>query len=342
MKVALVYTGATEETLAESPEMVLNLADAPETIEAVKAALEAGGHVVIPLNTDRQLPAVLTEAAFDIVFNIATGYYGDTKQANVPAMLEYLRIPHTGASVLGEVLAHHKPTMKAILLAHGLPTPPFQHFDRADAPLDSSLRFPLIVKLPFEGGSLGMTPDSVVRDEAALRVQLALLLDKYQQGALAEEYLDGREFTVSVLGNDPPYMLPIVERRYFDNIRIQLDAPEPTTEAMLKQVTGLDAEYIEYNSDSVAPADLTDAEAAQIEAAAVGAYRVLRCRDWVRIDLRMDERGVAQLIDVNHEPAIAPDYAVARAARAAGWTYNQLVNRILEHALERYPWLTAE
>jgi D-alanine-D-alanine ligase len=342
MKVALIFTGATEETLAESPEMVLNLADAPETIEAVKAALEAGGHTVIPLNTDRLLPAVLSEASFDIVFNIATGFYGDTKQADVPAMLEYLRIPHTGSGVLAEVLATHKPTMKTVLLARGLPTPPFQHFRDGSEPLDPTLRFPLIVKLPFEGGSLGMTPDSVVQNEAALRVQLALLLDKYRQGALAEAYLDGREFTVAVLGNIPPYMLPIVERRYFDDIRIQLDTPEPTTEIMAKQITGRDVEYIQYNSDSVAPADLTPDEAQQIESAAIGAYQALGCRDWARIDLRMDDRGTAYLFDVNLEPAIAPEYAVARAARAAGWTYTALVNRILEHALERYPWLTGQ
>lgn len=339
MKVALIFTGATEETLAESPEMVLNLADAPETIDAVKAALEAGGHTVIPLNTDRQLPAILTDPQFDIVFNIATGYYGDTKQANVPAMLEYLRIPHTGSSVLTEVLAHHKPTMKTVLLAHGVPTPPFQHFTRADEPLDPALRFPLIVKLPFEGGSLGMTPDSVVHNEAALRAELARMLDKYNQGVLAEEYLDGREFTVAVLGSDPPYCLPIVERRYFDSIRIQLDAPEPTTEALVKQLTGQDVEYIEYDCDSVAPADLTADEAAQVEAAALGAYRALGCRDWARLDLRMDDRGKPFVFDVNLEPAIAPEYAVARAARAAGWTYEKLVNRILEHALERYPEL---
>ena len=118
MKVGFVFNAATEEALSESPELTLNLTDAPETIAAVHQALEAGGYRVTPLNADRRLPGTLAKSRFDIVFNIATGFYGDTRQANVPAMLEFLRIPHTGAGVLGETITHHKPVMKQILLAH--------------------------------------------------------------------------------------------------------------------------------------------------------------------------------------------------------------------------------
>ncbi|HVO43375.1 MAG TPA: hypothetical protein VMT34_12160 [Aggregatilineales bacterium] len=339
MKVGFVFTSATQEMLCESPELALNLTDASETIEAVKCALEACGHTVTALNTDDRLPAILCEASFDIIFNIATGFYGDNRQANLPAMLEYLRIPHTGSSVLAEAVTQDKPTMKTILQAHSLPTPPFQVFHNSRERLTRKLRFPLIVKLPAEGGSLGLTPDSVVHNETELRAQVALLLEKYGQGALVEEYIEGREFTVSVLGNNPPYVLPIVERLYFGNIRIQLDEPEPAALDLYEQLTGQEYAYTLVDTRSIAPAKLTDKEVELVEKVTVGAYQVLSCRDWARIDLRMDAQGNVYILDVNLEPAIAPEYALAKAARAAGWTFTTLVNRILEHAVERYPHL---
>ncbi len=339
MKIGFIFTSATQEMLRESPELAFNLSDASETIEAVEGALRACGHTVTLLNTDRRLPSILSECSFDIAFNIATGFYGDNRQANVPAMLEYLNIPHTGSGVLAETLTQDKPMMKTILRTHRLPTPVFQVFYRVNEALHPALHFPLIVKLPAEGGSLGLTPDSVVHNEAELRTQVALLLDKYGQGALVEAYIEGREFTVAVLGNKPAYMLPIVEREYFGNIHIQLDEPEPETLAVYEQMDGQDFQYTVVNSRSVAPANLTARESQRIERITLGAYQVLGCRDWARIDLRMDARGNVNILDVNLEPAISPEYALARAARAAGWTYTALVNRILEHAVERYPHL---
>lgn len=339
MRVGFVFNVITEQALNEAPELALNLTDAPGTIDAVRYALEDGGHTVTPLNADRTLPARLVEAPFDIVFNIATGFYGDSRQANVPAMLEYLRIPHTGAGVLAETITHHKPVMKHLLLGHHVPTPVFQVFPNADEPLYPTLTFPLIVKLPAEGGSLGMTPNSVVRTPAELRAQVTQLLADYRQGALVEDYIDGREFTVTVLGNDPPYCLPVVERLYCGDIHIQLDEPEPAAAEMYEQLTGRKPAYIPVDTMSVAPAQLTPQEQAQIEAVALAAYRVLACQDWARIDLRMDAQGRVYVLDVNLEPAIAPDYAVAKAARAAGWSYTELINRILNHAVARYPWL---
>jgi D-alanine-D-alanine ligase len=130
-----------------------------------------------------------------------------------------------------------------------------------------------------------------------------------------------------------------VERQYFGDIRIQLDEPEPTTLQMYERMVGRELKYTVVDSRSVAPADLTDSEAQQIEKVTLRAYQVLGCRDWARIDLRMDGQGYVYILDVNLEPAIAPAYALARAAHAAGWTYTTLVNRILGHAIERYPHL---
>src|SRR5260370_17441977 len=188
MRVGFVYNCATEEQLREYPELALNLADSAETIDAVAEALEAGGHSVLRLNADRSLPAKLAESSFDIAFNIATGFHGETRAAHVPAMFEYLQIPHTGPGPFSEVICHHKPTMKLTVLAHGLSTAPFQFFSQADEPLKPELRFPLIVKLPAEGGSLGLDYGSVVDDKAALRSRLPLLLTQYHKRPLVQNY----------------------------------------------------------------------------------------------------------------------------------------------------------
>jgi D-alanine-D-alanine ligase len=339
LTVGFVFNLATDEQLGENPELVLNLTDPAAVIDAVAAALADGGHDVVRLNADQRLPAALAQAQVDMVFNIATGIYGDTRQANVPAMLEYLRIPHTGSGVLAETLAHHKHVMKTLLMAHDLPTPAFQAFQRWDEPLNPGLRFPLIAKLPSEGGSLGLDTGSVVFDEAGLRARIDLLLATYGQGALVEEYIEGREFTVPVLGNTPPYALPVVERQFFGGCHIMLDEPEETTLRELERLTGQTYSYTPTQSISVSPADLPPDVTARIQQISVAVYTVLGCRDWARIDLRMDARGGVYVIDVNLEPAIAPEYAMAKSAQAAGWTYPQLVNGILNHAIERYPQL---
>jgi D-alanine-D-alanine ligase len=339
LTVALIFNIATPEILRQNPELVLNLTDAPETIEAVAEALAEGGHRVLRLNADQRLPRTLARAEFDIAFNIATGIYGDTRPANVPALLEYLRIPHTGPGVYAETVTHHKPVMKTLLLSAGLPTPRFQVFNAADEPLKPSLRFPLIAKLPAEGGSLGMDEGSVVHTESALRTRVAHLLARYKQGALVEEYVEGREFTVPVLGNEPPYALPVVERVFLGDCHIMLDEPEETTLRVLERLTGQPYTFTPTESRSVAPADLPDDVTEAIQAISVAAYGTLQCQDWARVDLRMDARGQITVIDVNLEPAIAPDYAMALSARAYGWTYAELVNRILDHALARHPHL---
>ncbi len=203
MRVGFIYNIATEELLRERPEMTLRDSDAIETIEEVTRALRAGGHEVVCMNADQQLPAKLTQDKFDIIFNMATGVYGETRQSHVPAMLDYLRIPHTGPGVLGETICHHKFMQKYVFAALGLPTAPYQMFNRADEPLNPALQFPIICKLPSEGASMGLDYGSVVQDEAALRERIAFLINTYNGPVLAEQYIDGREFTVAVLRQQP-------------------------------------------------------------------------------------------------------------------------------------------
>jgi D-alanine-D-alanine ligase len=345
MRVAFIYNIATEELLRERPEMTLRDCDSMETIGYVTHALEAGGHTVIGFNADQQLPAILVEARsrFDIVFNIATGVYGESRQTHVPAMCEYLRIPHTGSGVLAEAICHHKPQTKMILMAQGVPTAPFQVFQNADESLKSELRYPLIVKLTSEGASMGLDYGSVVYNKNDLRDRVALLIHTYQQAAIVEEYIDGREFTVAVLGNHPAYALPVGEILFFGKVPIRLDEPEIEHFEMLKDITGQpDMEYVGMESKSLAPADVSPELAARIQRTAIAAYNAIGCQDWARVDLRMDKDENLYVLEVNLEPGIAPDYILPKMADAAGWDYNHLINQILNHALDRYPHLTEQ
>ncbi len=341
MDVGFIYNLATDEFLHECPELALNLTDSQETIDAVASALEAGGHTVTRLNADRKLPAILAEARVDIAFNIATGIYGETRQAHVPAMLEYLQIPHTGGGVLAEAICHHKPTMKMVVAARGLSTAPFQIFESATDPLNPGLRFPMIVKLPSEGGSLGLDYDSIVNTEAALRKRLAYVIAKYRQGALVEDYLNGREFSVTVLGNRQAYALPVAELLFHGSKPIRLDEPDWSTFERLKRLSARDLTFRPMETHSVAPADLPPDLAARIQAVAITAFKATGCQDWARIDLRMDSAGAIHVLDINLEPGIGPDYIVFKSAQATGWSYTELINRILQHAIERYPHLLA-
>lgn len=336
MHVGFIYNIATEELLRERPEMTLRDSDTIETIDEVTRALEAGGHKVTGLNADRHLPAKLSQYPFDMVFNIATGVYGETRQAHVPGLLDYLRIPHTGPGVLGETICHHKFMQKYVFAALGLPTPAYQLFQQADEPLKPELTFPLICKLPSEGASMGLDYNSVVQDEAALRERLAFLIETYNGPVLAEQYLEGREFTVGVLGNDPPYALPVAELEFFGQLPIRLDELEVSNFELLKQATGLDLELVQMESVSRVPANLPAELDERLQKLAIAAYQAAGCKDWARVDLRMDSAGKLYILEVNLGPGIASDCVFARMAFAKGWSFADLVNTILNHAVERY------
>lgn len=342
MHVGFIYNIATPELLREQPEQTLRDSDAIETIEEVTRALEAGGHRVSGFNADQRLPAVLAEKPFDIAFNIATGVYGESRQAHVPGMLDYLRIPHTGSGVLAEALCHHKHHQKMVFQATDVPTAPFQMFYTGSEPLKDSLHFPLIVKLPSEGASMGLDYGSVVHNETDLRARIRRLLEVYGEGVLVESYIDGREFTVAVLGNDPAYALPIAELEFFGQLPIRLDEVEDSNFELLRQATGRDLEQTRMESRSNVPAKLVPELEERIQDTAIAAYHALGCKDWARVDLRMDKAGNLYVLEVNLGPGIASDCVFARCAFAKGWDFKQLVNTILQHAVERHPHLSGK
>ncbi|MDE3052540.1 MAG: D-alanine--D-alanine ligase [Gemmatimonadota bacterium] len=310
--------------------------DAPETIDAVARALSALGEVV-RLEADADFPARLRDARPDIVFNIAEGLHGPNREAHVPAICEYYGIPYSGSDPLTLSLCLHKGHTKRMLAAHGIPTAAFtlveSEADLERLAADPRTVYPRFVKPVQEGSSKGITERNLVRDAHELRQRTRELLRDYAQPVLVEDYLPGAEFTCGVLGNGPAArVLPIVGMRF------------DTLPAGAAPIYGYEAKWIWDRPDR--PLDIFECPAripaplrTAIEEVVLAAYHALGCRDWSRIDVRLDAHGTPHVIEINPLPGILPDPAdnscLPKAARAAGLSYDELIQACLIHAAER-------
>jgi D-alanine-D-alanine ligase len=302
------------------------------TIAGVEAALARCGEV-IRLEANEDLPFRLREARPDIVFNMAEGLVGPNRESHVPAICEFWSVPYTGSDPMTLAICLDKGRTKEILAHHRIPTAPFTV---AGAPeeLDGFAAWPAIVKPLHEGSSMGITRESFCRSRAEVQRAIAGIVARYRQPALVEGFLGGREFTCAILGNGADALaLPIVEINF---AALPEGAPP---------IYSYEAKWIWDQPDRPldifrCPADVDAGLAAEIERTALAAYRVLRCRDWARIDLRCDERGVPHILEVNPLPGIHPDPAMhsclPKAARAAGLDYAEMILRVLRAGAARH------
>lgn len=335
-RVALVYNPIKAEMLLNRPIDVISEYDSEETVIAIKKALEAEGHRVYPIEVDENIIDALKRVKPDIVFNIAEGRGGEAREAQVPCILELLGIPYTGSGPLTLALCLNKARTKQILSYYGIPTAKFHVLNTSSEDLDEKLRFPLIVKLLHEGSSMGLASDSVVYTKDALRKKAEYLLKTYNEPVLVEEFLPGREFTIPILGNEKLEVLPIVEIIYRTDPPINLFTPDKSIYPLLKKVYGNNFEIVESENTSICPAPVEEVLRTKLESLAVSAFRAMGCRDWCRIEIRLDERGVPHILELNPIAGLDPSYWFPKSARAAGMSYEELINRILYHALKRY------
>jgi D-alanine-D-alanine ligase len=299
--------------------------DAPETIDAIRDALESYGHVVVPLEATAELPRQLMDAPVDIVFNIAEGVSGRNREAAVPALCELMGIPYTGSDAATLSIALDKALSKRVLRQHGILTPEFQVMETGRERLSPKMKFPLIVKPNQEGSSKGVSAHaSVVDDEESLRQVVRELLERYRQPALIEYYIAGREFTVGLLGDKRPRVLPPMEIIFLDK-----ENPRPVYDFQIKQEW---EKHVYYQC----PAKLTPAELKSMERIARETFVALDCRDVARVDLRMDDVGDIYVLEVNPLPGLTPNYSdLCLIASAANIDYRSLIGEILTGGLKR-------
>jgi D-alanine-D-alanine ligase len=300
--------------------------DSPATLQAIREAIASWGHEVIDLEANQELPSVLSTTPLDIVFNIAEGFKGRNRESQVPAMLELLDIPYTGSDPATLSLALDKALAKKIVRQAGIHTPNFQLMITGKERLNKDFTgFPLMVKPVAEGSSKGVVSKSVCHSEAELREVVKEIVGKYQQPALIEEYIGGREFTVGLLGERRPRVLPPMEIVFLDK-----EEKNPVYSFQHK----LDFnDRIRYD----APAKIEPALLEKLRAAARGSFMALGCRDVARIDFRMDDKGRIFFIECNPLPGLTPGWSdLVLIAQGAGMDYRTLIGEIMAPAIRRY------
>ena len=307
--------------------------DDPSTIDAVDQALSIFGSVV-RLEADELFPQKLLLARPDIVFNMAEGLHGPCRESHVPALCEYLNIPYTGSDPLTLALTLHKGRTKEILAYRGVPTAPFRVIERVSDLERMPLPYPLFVKPVAEGSGKGIFVNNLCSSAAQLAERVPFLLERYDQPVLVETYLPGQEFTVAILGNNGDVRcLPIVG---FDFATLPAGAPP---------VYGYEAKWIRDTPDhpleifQCPPTAVPESLIRETERVALDAYRALGCRDWCRIDVRVDRFGVPNVVELNPLPGIIPDPLMnscfPKAARVAGFTYDELIQEVVRIAWRR-------
>ena len=303
-----------------------------DEVSAVEESLRAAGFNPFVLAVDffsRNLVNTLARIAPRFVFNLCEEINRKCElEMCVAGLMDLMGIPYTGSGPLTLGLALSKFRVKQLLWANNLPTPRGYLHLPGESPKPPKLRYPVIVKPESEDGSLGIRSSSVCRDPQRLQEQVAMIHDFYHQGALVEEYLDGREFNVSILGGETPEVLAVSEIDF-------AGMPEGVPKIVCYRAKWDEESPMYKGTVPVCPADIPRRFENRIREVALRSFQALGCRDYARVDLRTDAQGNLSVLEVNPNPDIGPKAGYARAARAAGYSYADMVLRISEFALAR-------
>ena len=330
--------------------------DSEKTPEAIIAAIQQGGHEAVFYEGDLSVVDKLRAHRPDLIFNICESHFGDSRESQIPALLEMLRIPYTGSRVLTLALCLDKPMTKRVLNWHELPTPAFQTFENENEPLDDDMIFPLFVKPAREGTSVGISSKSIVRDEKELREQLRFVFQTYKQTALVEKYIAGREVTLGVVGNIGGFSARRLPQRLYgtrrrtpgdlDDIRAGGLLFLPPMEVDLKPYQQTEGIYTNRLKTELAeqitylcPAPLSREQLEELNWLTAAVFRVCGCCDFSRVDFRLDENDNFKpyILEINPLPGLTPEISdLVIEAAAINISHAELVSRILDAAIRRH------
>lgn len=333
MRIGICYNLKTDfdRVTASMPDDRFEELDDIGTVEDIERVLHAEGHETVRLGFGMPAIAKLQKEHVDLVFNISEGLNGRAREAQMPAIFDMLGIPCVGSDSLTIALALDKAWTKKIVAQAGFATPAFYTVDNSiqleQMMENHELRYPLFVKLSCEGSSMSIDDHSKVRNAAELAERVQYLMGTYRgETILVEEFMPGREFTVGIVGNREPEVVAVMEV-----------VPSDATKDLANFVYGLDEKRnCETKIIYRIPEDLDEATDRAIRALAVGVYKELRCRDMARVDVRLDENGVPNFIELNTLPGLNKRHSdLPILARLAGMPYDELIARVLGHAVER-------
>jgi D-alanine-D-alanine ligase len=298
--------------------------DHPTTVDIIARAIKSQGFRVKKIGNANSILENINNLGVDVVFNISEGLYGRNRESQVPILLEMAGIPFVGADALTLGLTLDKVIAKKIFIAEGIPTPRFFEIKSMNNLVDvDHLQFPLIVKPRFEGSSKGLSEKSRVKNLQDLKAQAGFIIETYKQPALVEEFITGQEFTVAIVGNDPPEVLPVVQIKIDGNL--QLDDKFYT-------FARISSDRLEY----VSPAPISRKLNKKICELALRSYNVVDCLDFGRVDFRVDNAGNPYVLEINPLPSLSTEDVFLLLAKLKGMTYEQMIGGIVNIALKRY------
>ncbi|HJS20960.1 MAG TPA: hypothetical protein VJ785_19585 [Anaerolineales bacterium] len=313
-----------------------------ETIDSIRGAIETDGHETVFIHADEDLPFALREEKPDICFNIAEGLGGDAREAQVPALLEMMKIPYTGSRVLTNGISLDKTLTKRIWRDRRLPVAPFQEFNAGDEPLRPELEFPLFVKPAREGTGMGVDTNAIVNNEKELRERADYIINTYHQPALVETFLPGREFTVGILGRADAKLysrhLEWYEKDGFHRFPIlELDMTRSVTPKVYSQEAKSKDVGAEGAPGYVCPADIEPELEKKLKYFALRAHFLLFALDVSRTDIRLDAQGNPRVMEINTLPGLTPNYSdLCLQSAAEGIRYEDLILEILYLGASRW------
>jgi D-alanine-D-alanine ligase len=330
MKIGLSYDLKEEVSLNKGhPEDALEEYDSLETVESIVAALECLGHSVVRLSGGRDFLNKILQCNVDFVFNIAEGrgnYRG--REAQIPAILEMLDIPYSGSDPQCLSVSLDKPLTKKLVQSEGVRTPRWQVVSsrhELGEVCQDGFPLPAFIKPAFEGSSKGIRLGCMVEGREQMAEVTAKLLEQYQQPIMVEEFISGDEVTVGAVGNSPPQLvgmmriLPKKRDRFFVySLEVKRDWQN----------------QVEYEC----PARLEARVLKKLADFSLKAFEILGCRDFARLDFRLDQKGMPYFLEINPLPGLNPKSSdLPIMAYKMGWNYQELISSVLNAALERYP-----
>ena len=298
--------------------------DHPDTIDVIAKAIASNGFKVKKIGNAANLLEKIDNLGVDIVFNISEGLSGRNRESQVPILLEMAGVPFVGADALTLGLTLDKVMAKKIFIADGIPTPKFFEVSSTSNLINSDhCAFPLIVKPRFEGSSKGLSESSRVENMDELVKQVDFIVKTYKQPALVEEFISGEEFTVAIVGNENPQVMPVVQ--------IKIDG-ELKLNDKFYTFARITSDRLEY----ICPAKISSDLKNKLLDLALRVYRCVECRDFGRVDFRVDHKGNPYVLEINPLPSLSTEDVFMLLAQNIGITYEQMVGKILGAAIKRY------